>query len=56
MDMLLAREERVRRQQELLKTFKSLTAIGKAELSELERLLPADVAMAVYQHFRTKEE
>jgi excinuclease ABC subunit C len=45
-----------KRKQELLKTFKSLTAIGKAELSELERLLPADAAMAVYQHFRSKEE
>ena len=45
-----------KRKQELLKTFKSLTAIGKAELSELERLLPKDAAMAVYQHFRTKEE
>ena len=45
-----------KRKQELLKTFKSLTAIGKAELSELERLLPADAAMAVYQHIRSKEE
>ena len=45
-----------KRKQDLLKTFKSLTAIGKAELSELERLLPKDAAMAVYQHFRTKEE
>ena len=31
-------------------------AISKAELSELERLLPKDAAMAVYQHFRSKEE
>ena len=45
-----------KRKQELLKTFKSLTAISKAELSELERLLPKDAAMAVYQHFRSKEE
>ena len=45
-----------KRKAELLKTFKSLTAIGKAELSELERLLPKDAAMAVYQHFRSKEE
>ena len=45
-----------KRKQELLKTFKSLTAIGKAELSELQRLLPADAAMAVYQHFHSKEE
>ena len=45
-----------KRKAELLKTFKSLTAIGKAELSKLERLLPKDAAMAVYQHFRSKEE
>ena len=45
-----------KRKQELLKAFKSLTAISKAELSELERLLPKDAAMAVYQHFRSKEE
>ena len=45
-----------KRKQELLKTFKSLAAISKAELSELERLLPKDASMAVYQHFRSKEE
>ena len=45
-----------KRKQELLKTFKSLTAIANADLSELQRLLPADAAMAVYQHFRSKEE
>lgn len=45
-----------KRKQELLKTFKSLTAIGQATLPELERLLPKDAAMAVYEHFRNKEE
>ena len=45
-----------KRKQELLKTFKSLTAIGKASLPELERLLPRDAAMAVYEHFQRKEE
>ena len=45
-----------KRKQELLKTFKSLTAISQASLAELERLLPKDAAAAVYQHFRTKEE
>ena len=45
-----------KRKQELLKTFKSLTAIGKASLPELERLLPRDAAMAVYEHFHRKEE
>ena len=45
-----------KRKQELLKQFKSLTAIGMASLPELERLLPRDAAMAVYAHFRKKEE
>ena len=45
-----------KRKQELLKTFKSLSAIKNAELPELERLLPRDAAMAVYEHFRQKEE
>jgi excinuclease ABC subunit C len=45
-----------KRKQELLKTFKSLSAIGNAGLSELERLLPKDAALAVYEHFRRKGE
>ena len=45
-----------KRKQELLKQFKSLTAIGQATLPELERLLPKDAAAAVYHHFRAKEE
>ena len=45
-----------KRKQELLKTFKSLTAIGQATLPELERLLPKNAAAAVYEHFRRKEE
>ena len=44
-----------KRKQELLKQFKSLTAIGMASISELERILPRDAAMAVYQHFRQKK-
>ena len=44
-----------KRKQELLKTFKSLTAISQASLSELERLLPKDAAMAVYLHFHREE-
>jgi len=40
-----------KRKQALLKTFKSLTNIGKASVDELERILPRDAAMAVYQHF-----
>ena len=45
-----------KRKQELLKQFKSLTAIGQATLPELERLLPKNAAAAVYQHFRGKRE
>ena len=45
-----------KRKQELLKVFKSLTAIGQADLSELERVLPKAAALAVYQHFHEKEE
>ena len=44
-----------KRKQELLRQFKSLTAIGQATLPELERLLPRDAAAAVYHHFREKE-
>ena len=45
-----------KRKQELLRQFKSLTAIANATLPELERLLPKDAAAAVYHHFREKEE
>ena len=45
-----------KRKQELLKQFKSLSAIGQATLPELERFLPKDAAAAVYHHFREKEE
>lgn len=45
-----------KRKEELLKTFKSLSAIGKASLYELERILPKDVAGAVYRHFAEKKE
>ena len=45
-----------KRKQELLRQFKSLTAIGKATLPELERFLPKDAAAAVYHHFREKAE
>ena len=44
-----------KRKQDLLRQFKSLSAIGKATLPELERLLPKDAAAAVYHHFRKKE-
>ncbi len=46
----------VKRKQELLKTFHSLSGIQAASLQELERLLPRDAAMAVYQHFHQEGE
>ena len=45
-----------KRKQDLLKTFKSLAAIGQASLAELERILPRDAAAAVYKHFHSQEE
>lgn len=45
-----------KRKQDLLRQFKSLTAIVQATLPELERLLPKDAALAVYQHFQEKRE
>ena len=45
-----------KRKQELLRQFKSLSAIGQATLPELERILPKDAAAAVYHHFRDKRE
>jgi len=44
-----------KRKQELLKQFKSIQAISTASLSELERCLPRDAAMAVYTHFHKEE-
>ena len=44
-----------KRKQDLLKTFKSISAISQATLGELERLLPKDAAMAVYLHFHKEE-
>ena len=45
-----------KRKQELLKKFKSISAMSQASLSELERLLPRDAAAAVYHHFHRSEE
>ncbi len=44
-----------KRKQELLKQFKSISAVSKAAISELERFLPTDAARAVYEHFHEKE-
>jgi len=38
----------------LLKTFKSITAIKKASLQELEHILPKDAARAVFDHFHNE--
>lgn len=40
-----------KRKELLLKSFKSLQAMGMATLPELEQYLPRDAAMAVYKHF-----
>lgn len=45
-----------KRKQELLRQFKSLSAIGSATLPELERLLPKNAAAAVYHHFHNSED
>lgn len=45
-----------KRKQELLRQFKSITAIGQATLPELERILPKDAAAAVYHHFHQEEQ
>ena len=45
-----------KRKQELLKQFKSISAISQASINELERLLPKDAAAAVYHHFHQNQE
>jgi len=45
-----------KRKQELLRQFKSLSAISQATLPELERFLPKDAAAAVYHHFHNTVE
>ena len=44
-----------KRKQDLLRQFQSITSIKNAELSELVRLLPKNIATAVYEHFHQKE-
>lgn len=44
-----------KRKQELLRQFKSISAISQATLPELERLLPKDAAAAVFHHFRNED-
>lgn len=45
-----------KRKQSLLKTFKTLTAIAQASCQELERVLPKDAAMDVYQFYHPNSD
>ncbi|MBO5837071.1 MAG: excinuclease ABC subunit UvrC [Oscillospiraceae bacterium] len=45
-----------KRKQELLRIFKSLTAIRAATLTELEQYLPKDAAYAVYSYYHKNSE
>lgn len=45
-----------KRKQDLLKHFKSLTAIKEATVPDLMRYVPADVANNVYRYFHSEEE
>lgn len=44
-----------KRRSDLLKQFKTVSAIQAASLPELQRLLPRDAAMAVYRYFHEEE-
>ena len=48
--------EYAKRKELLLKTFGSIAAISAASLQELQRILPKDAAMAVYNHFHQEGE
>ncbi len=45
-----------KRKQDLLKTFGSIASISQAGIDELQRILPADAAASVYQHFHPNKE
>lgn len=45
-----------KRKEELLRHFKSLAAISEASLTELERVLPKDVAASVYTYFKNRNK
>ena len=44
-----------KRKQDLLKTFKSISAIKEASVDELRRILPADAANSVYEYFQRRK-
>ena len=46
----------VKRKQNLLKIFKSISAISNATLPDLERCLPRDAALSVYRYFEAKRK
>ena len=43
------------RKQQLLKRFKSISAISDASLAELKQVLPTNAANAVYQYFHNEK-
>lgn len=45
-----------KRRTELLKRFKTVSAVREAALQELRGILPADAAMAVYQYFHGEDQ
>jgi excinuclease ABC subunit C len=45
-----------KRKEQLLKKFKSITAISAASVYELEQILPSDAALAVFKHFHPEDE
>lgn len=45
-----------KRKADLIKTFKSIHGIKHASMYELERILPKDAAIAVYQYYSDKKE
>lgn len=45
-----------KRKQELLKTFRSISAISKSSEQELRRVLPKNAAAAVYEYFQSNQE
>lgn len=44
-----------KRKQDLLKTFKSISAVSSASLSDLTRILPKDAAQHVYDYYHNKD-
>ena len=45
-----------KRRNDLLKYFKTITAIKEASVEQLNLVIPKDAAKAVYEHFHSTEE